>query len=180
MRARRRVVIVVVIAVLLALLTMLIPGVFMVLSDPNGDQVLEEAARRREKIVVLKGNFDSGVSDTGLALFAVANPDVEVLSITQCPQVTNNGLASIGQLRRLRKLTLQGRPGFSEAGLVHLRSLSALEELNLLGLEVGVEGVKHIGQLQSLKYLLLSRSRVSNAGADELRRILPKCHIELW
>ena len=112
--------------------------------------------------------MDCGVTDAGLEQLAREHPDIEIISLTQCPQVTNEGVKHVGRLKSLKELTLQGRHGFDELALQYLRGCEKLEELGLAGVDIGEQGARYIVELPNLKSLDLSRDHVS----DEAMRIL--------
>jgi hypothetical protein len=75
----------------------------------------------------------------------------------------------------LRELILDsGR--VTDAGLAGIARLTDLEHLRIRGGEIGDEGLRHICQLRSLRFLNLPQARLTDAGLSELHR-LP--HLEL-
>jgi len=65
----------------------------------------------------------------------------------------------------------------SDAGLAHLKGLTALEVLHLFGTQVSDAGLEHLKGLTALKQLTLHGTQVSDAGIEELEAALPNCFI---
>src|SRR5262249_33959932 len=88
------------------------------------------------------------------------------------------GVRHLGGLTRLRSLRLCRedalRPGFqgpriTGAGLVHLKDLSELESLDLVGQDINDVGLKHLGGLKKLKQLSVTGNGITDAGLDHLK-----------
>jgi len=65
----------------------------------------------------------------------------------------------------------------TDAGLVHLKSLTSLQELNLHNTQVTDAGLEYLKGLAVLQFLYLSKTRVTTAGVKDLQAALPKCEI---
>jgi hypothetical protein len=65
----------------------------------------------------------------------------------------DDALPHIARFTKLRSLSLRGRPGVTDAGLVH------------------------ISKLKDLGYLSIKGTRISPEGVEELKRALPDCNI---
>lgn len=59
-----------------------------------------------------------------------------------------------------------------DAGLVHLRGLTGLRELNLRGTKVSDAGLVHLKALTGLRKLDLRHTKVSEAGVQDLQKAL--------
>jgi Leucine-rich repeat (LRR) protein len=65
----------------------------------------------------------------------------------------------------------------TDAGLVHLRTLTRLQSLGLSFSEVTDAGLVHLKRLRALRSLNLSGTKVTSEGIVELQKALPKCQI---
>jgi hypothetical protein len=126
--------------------------------------------------------IEASISDDGLRL--VCNwPQVETLCINGCGLLTDDGLAHLMHLKRLKRLMLVREGGtlnVSAAGLLHLRRIPQLESLLLAGIPVGDDELESIAKLQRLKGVNLIRTGVTQTGAKRLRAALPNCRVTLW
>ena len=64
-----------------------------------------------------------------------------------------------------------------DAGLVHLKGLANLKELNLSEAQVTDAGLVHLGGLAKLQTLGLGETRITDAGVAELQKALSNCKI---
>ena len=85
------------------------------------------------------------------------------------PQITNEGLKSVGQLVNLESLALCV-PRITGAGMAHLDGLKHLKFLCLTRSEVGDDGMRSVGGHTTLQRLDLGR-HVTRKGLDELVRL---------
>ena len=90
---------------------------------------------------------------------------------------TLGGRVSQNEQGEVEYVTLAGSQ-VTDAGLVHLAGLTALEELHLRGTQVSDAGLAHLAGLTALKELRLSYSQVTGAGVAELQQALPNCNID--
>jgi hypothetical protein len=88
---------------------------------------------------------------------------------------TDDGLAHIRGLHRLKKLDLSGTM-VTDRGLAHLASLESLEELSLYSDEVTDAGLVHLRGLRSLRKLM-GVSRASDDGVAALAEAIPGLRI---
>ena len=65
----------------------------------------------------------------------------------------------------------------TDAGLVHLKGLTELKELDLSDTRVTDVGLVHVKGLTKLQYLDPSGTQVTDAGLVDLQTALPKCRI---
>jgi len=73
-------------------------------------------------------------------------------------------------------LRLTGK-AIADAGLVHLRGLTRLEELDLADTRITDAGLVHLRHLTGLKELWLRRTKVTDWSCDDLKRFLPNLEI---
>lgn len=62
----------------------------------------------------------------------------------------------------------------SDAGLVYLRPFEKLRKLSLFQTQVSNDRIAQLKTLGSLEVLLISGSKITPAGAEELQKALPK------
>ena len=79
-------------------------------------------------------------------------------------------------LTDLRVLTLYD--DVSDAGLEHLKGLSALEELSVGSVEITDVGLMHLTGLAKLQLVQLHCTQVTDEGMDRFREALPTCGIQ--
>ncbi len=65
----------------------------------------------------------------------------------------------------------------TDAGLKHLKGLSALRRLQLDGTQVRDAGLEHLKGLARLQHLTLHKTQVTDAGVQKLQQALPHCAI---
>lgn len=84
----------------------------------------------------------------------------------------------LGTMAHLARINLE-HTRVTDAGLAALKDLQFLEYLNLYGTGVTDEGLKQLVELKRLRSLFLWGTKVTAAGADSLRRALPRLLIDL-
>lgn len=92
--------------------------------------------------------------------------------------VTDEGLVHLSGLTALKRLHLE-KTKVSDTGLAHLAGLESLLYLNLYRTGVTDAGLARLEGLKNLKSLYLWQTRVTPEGAEQLRQVLPDCHIDL-
>jgi len=97
------------------------------------------------------------------------------INLSDCP-VTDEGLQSLGIPRTL----ILDRTKITDRSLSHLDN-SSIEELSLIGTQVGDAGLRILAEanVESLLRLNLAQTRISDAGLVSLRRIGPLTHLNL-
>ena len=63
------------------------------------------------------------------------------------------------------------------AGLVHLKGMTKLETLSLIGPKITDAGLVHLKGLTGLQSLYLSGTKVTETGIADLQKVLPNCKI---
>ena len=91
-------------------------------------------------------------------------------------QVTDAGLAHLKGLTALQGLDLENTQ-VTDAGLAHLKGLTRLRFLMLNNTHVKDAGLPHFRKLTALQGLWLNGTQVTDAGVTKLRKALPKCAI---
>jgi thiol-disulfide isomerase/thioredoxin/Leucine-rich repeat (LRR) protein len=113
------------------------------------------------------------VSDAGLNHLRKL-PKLEMLSLgvyNEGANVSDEGLASLGELTGLKHLSLSGTK-VTDAGLPRLEKLAKLESLSLDSTAITEEGLRHLAPLQNLKSLrLYTRSSITDVGAGHLAQL---------
>ena len=109
------------------------------------------------------------------------------------PPIVDDDLAALANMRRLNRLSLQGRltddglqhlsritsleyltillTPITDRGLVHLSNLKNLKQLDLRQTRVGDNGLVHLQPLTSLEILSLERTHVTDAGLEHLGKM---------
>lgn len=100
------------------------------------------------------------VDDAGLAELAHASPDLVdlVLAGKRATTLTDDGLAPLAGLHRLRRLRITGAKRVRGPGLAHLAGLP-LETLDLGGCGLGPDAVEPLTRLRGLQSLSLARCK---------------------
>ena len=93
-------------------------------------------------------------------------------------QVTSAGLSHLEKLPQLRRLHLE-RTQVDDAGIRHLANLQELEYLNLYGTQVSDDALVHLAGLHKLRKLFVWQTRVTQAGADKLKKSNPELEVSL-
>lgn len=93
--------------------------------------------------------------------------------------VTDARLALLTDLTGLTRLHLENTK-VTDKGLAQIKGLTNLEYLNLYG-NAGVTdaGLANLEGMKKLKNLYLWQTKVTKAGAEKLKKALPKCDINL-
>jgi len=110
--------------------------------------------------------------------YVLSNTRTEVRPVFPNTQITDVGLAHLGQLGQLQHLRLRNSK-ISDAGLGHLRGLANLESLDLSETQVTDAGLAHLKPLTRLRQLFLARTQVTDAGLAHLRDRPGLDHLEL-
>ena len=94
----------------------------------------------------------------------------------QFSEITDAGLVHLKGLTKLEELWLTDTQ-ITDAGLVHLKGLTKLEWLLLSNTQITDAGLVHLKGLTKLKELLLTDTQVSDEGVKGLQQALPGCNI---
>jgi hypothetical protein len=87
---------------------------------------------------------------------------------------TDKGLYYLRDMTSLRVLAFDSNKGqITDAGLAHLKKLTKLEELVLIGTQVTDAGLDYLKGLRRLQHLDLSDTRVTPAGVKRLQSEMP-------
>lgn len=97
--------------------------------------------------------------------------ELQTLDLGENP-IVGTGLRHIAGLSKLKSLWLIDSPTFTDAGMVHLKSLKNLEFLCIQHTQVTDVGLKHIHGLPRLRDVSTLGSRVTTRGRRELSRSL--------
>jgi hypothetical protein len=99
-------------------------------------------------------------------------PSLENLSLENA-KITNDGLASVAKLPRLKVLSLRRCSRLTDDALVHLVGLESLEQLLLLYAPFTDAGMTHVAKLKSLRALDLRGCLQTGDGGLEQIKNLP-------
>ena len=92
--------------------------------------------------------------------------------------VTDAGAANLSKMPKLKKLWLNGTQ-ITDNGLEAVKGLNELEYLNLYGTEITDEGLKKLASLKNLKKLYLWQTKVTPGAAEEFKKSVPECDVNL-
>jgi hypothetical protein len=90
-------------------------------------------------------------------------------------ELNDEKLSAIGRhIPKVRHLVADANTGVTDAGLIHLQRLSALESLDLEWSGVTDSGLPSIAAVQSLRWVDLGYCKgITEQGASELQRVRP-------
>jgi len=91
-------------------------------------------------------------------------------------QLTDAGLLHLETLTNLIWLKLEGTR-ITDSGLLHLKGLTKLQYLNLGKTQVSDAGLVHLKELTNLQSLNLSGTQISRQGYEALRLAMPNCEV---
>ncbi len=144
--------------------------------------------------------FGTPVTDAGLKTIALQR-NLRRLHVGRT-RITDEGLVHLQGLPKLEHLSLVDTD-VTDKGLGYLRAVASLKSLNLTGTKIGDDGVKvlswfpllqsvhlkrtsisdttldHLAGLQQLTEVDVSETRVTAAGVQRLRTVLPQCKL-VW
>jgi hypothetical protein len=80
-------------------------------------------------------------------------------------------------MKRLQVLNIGLCEEVGDAGLVHLKGLTELRELNLRSTKVSDAGLAHLRGLTGLRKLDLRHTKVTTAGVRDFQQSLPMVQI---
>jgi uncharacterized membrane protein YciS (DUF1049 family) len=90
--------------------------------------------------------------------------------------ISDAGLEQLGKLSELETLLLIGSP-VSDEGLHHLTSLHKLHDLRLDQTQISDAGLAVLGEMPNLSVISIGKTKVTQAGREELQKKLPQCRI---
>lgn len=92
------------------------------------------------------------------------------------PYVADNDLVHLKGLTHLKELSLIGAD-ISDKGLRHLHPLQRLERINLSHTRITDKGLEHLKGLKGIREISISYTLVTPAGVAGLQDALPDCDI---
>ena len=113
--------------------------------------------------------------DENVAAIGSIGQNVAQLNLSRT-QITDAGLAPVGDLPRLTRLDLH-ETQITDAGLKHLSGLKNLQYLNLYETQVSDAGIAELGKIKGLKNVYLWKSKVTEKGAAQLQKALPDAKV---
>ncbi|MHC4395685.1 MAG: leucine-rich repeat domain-containing protein [Planctomycetota bacterium] len=144
------------------------------INGPITDEDLSQlkSMRSLKELRLQRGTSGRGVfiTDTGLAdLKHIKSLESIELYYARC---TDEGLAHLCELEKLRCLVIPNCHKFTDVGLSYIAKLRNLEELHIGAERFTDEGMDHIASLINLRSLILGRARsVTNAGLGKLTEL---------
>lgn len=120
------------------------------------DEQLTSLIKAYPNLQVLNLSFCKQISDEGLASLAQLQ-NLQTLNLSMCNKITDQGLAYLAQLKNLQILNLAACTQITDQGLVSLTQLQKLKTLGLSGCyRIKDQGLKSLEQLQNLQTLTLT------------------------
>ena len=113
-------------------------------------------------------------TDEQLAEKLKGRADLKSLDLSYCREITDEGLAHLKGLTKLKELSLASTK-ITDAGLVHLKGLTKLKELGLASTKITDAGLVHLKGLSKLELLYLKETEITDAGVKDLKEALPDC-----
>ena len=175
----------------------------------------QKAERQRETVAIIQRAggrvlYDYQLDENGNEIEAATPPGLPWLreicgedyfrsiAAVELPQADDVALECVGELRRLRKLSLSGgqitdvtlehfkgftklcrlhlqNTSITDKGLEYLRGMTDLQDLDLSNTHVTNDGIKHLKLLARLRIVQLGGTKVTGDGAVELRLAVPGC-----
>jgi len=83
-------------------------------------------------------------------------------------EITDAGMAHLGRLTRMRRLSIGESPRVTNQGLAYLLDMTNLEELTIVNTSVDDGGLRHLKNAKQLKSMDLEESRVTGTGFEHL------------
>jgi internalin A len=133
----------------------------------NSSPITDEGLRNFQDLKHLKGLDLSGldISDKGLVFFS-GNTKLERMHLSHT-RVAGTAFQSL-DLPCLRELDLYFCDQLTDAGLMHLKGLTALETLNLYGTKITGTGFSHLKGLANLQSLWAGKTKFTDMGLVHL------------
>jgi Leucine-rich repeat (LRR) protein len=110
--------------------------------------------------------LDAGVTDAEIAHLKLL-PNLARITLFQCGQVSDAGLAAVAKLSQVTHLNL-GATNFGDPAMTHVAQLTNLKYLNLANTSVSDKGLEQLKGLTSLADLDLSSTAITSAGLKSL------------
>lgn len=138
-----------------------------------------EQAQQRQAMAELKelGASTSVTFDSHAEAIALQHRKADNMIIFDVPQLTDDDLKALKNAPLTRSLVVVGTQ-ITDAGLVHLRNLKQLKELDLKkNKNITDAGLVHLEGLKDLDLLILIGTGVTPAGVKKLQQKLPNTKI---
>jgi hypothetical protein len=122
----------------------------------------------------------ASITDEGLArLSRLSLPQLHTLALGYCENITDAGLAYVGQMHTVTQLILAGSPQITDAGLPKLLAMKNLTYLDLRGcLGITDRGLLTLATKTNWQEISLGGcSNVTNAGVARLQAALPNAKV---
>jgi hypothetical protein len=103
--------------------------------------------------------------------------NLESVSLINCGQITDAGLAAFENLTTLKQLEFGGEiwpSHITDAGLEHLKGLTSLTMLSLVGTQITDVGLAKLAGLKNLEELDLEGTQITDASVVRLMTMFPK------
>ncbi len=143
---------------------------------PLGDDDLEAITALGPHLSVLDFDADA-ITDEGLVLLDRFQK-LKSLALVHA-KITDAGLLNLKHLTGLEDLNLRYCESFTNAGLKRLAMFQNLKRLTLSGTGVKEPGVENFSGLNHLQTVQFETSQIDSQKAKQLVKILPQCEVEI-
>jgi hypothetical protein len=125
--------------------------------------------------------LDAQITDHGLKnLASIQLPNLKILMLGYCYNITNNGLRYAAKLKTIENLSLMACTGIDDNGLQYLVEMPSLERLDLRGCpNITDQGIMVLAKMKNLKELLFSGCKnITPEGVKRLQALMSNCKVE--
>jgi hypothetical protein len=119
---------------------------------------------------------------TSAGLSTVAGPDVQTLTIDDCPLVDSRAVEQVAMRQKLQSVSLSGRQ-FGDSVITQLSKCHRLSNVSLDNTDISDDGAKLLSEMPTLDTVVVGRcNRLSSAGMESLVESLASSRIRmiLW
>jgi hypothetical protein len=120
----------------------------------------------------------AGVNDRTLEVIGEC-ADLSSLTLWDCREITDAGVAHLAPLVKLEQLNLSGSQ-LTDAGMVHLSGMTKMRMLNIEKAQVTDQGLKHLANMKEMYWLDLRGTGVTDEGLRHLEGMTKLWQLVLW
>jgi hypothetical protein len=145
-----------------------------------GKNITDDGAKEIAKLKKLEQLYLSCTKMTATGLKDLAKlQSITRLSLSQM-DVTEEMLKEVAEFKDLTRFDFSfNKCEVTIAGMKQIAKLGKLEKLGFFNVDVSDAAAKELGRSKNLKDLDFLNTKVTEAGAEELRKQLPKCEISV-
>ena len=136
-----------------------------------------QSIAKMTQLVELDLSENTSIFDDGMAHLSEMT-QLKKLNLWRVP-ITDEGVASLAGLTNMEWLNLDNTAYLSDDGLKYLSNMTQLKFLHLGSTSVTDEGMPHLTALKALEDLKVTRTGVTDAGVQVLKKSLPETRVQL-